>query len=46
VEDWPVVEFQEYEVSLPHGEKQRMKLAERGVWLGHKLWVREIRQLA
>jgi homospermidine synthase len=46
VEDWPVGEFQEYEVSFPHGEKQRMKLAERGVWLGHKLWVREIRQLA
>ena len=46
VEDWPVAEFQEYEVRLPHGEKQRMKLAERGVWLGKKLWVREIRLLA
>jgi hypothetical protein len=46
LEDWPVAEFQEYEVSLPHGEKQRMKLAERGVWLGHKLWVREIRRLS
>jgi hypothetical protein len=45
VEDWPAVEFQEYEVGLPNGEKQRMKLAERGVWLGNKLWVREIRQL-
>ena len=45
MEDWPVDEFQEYEVCLPHGEKQRMKLAERGVWLGKKLWLREIRQL-
>ena len=45
LEDWPVAEFQEYEVSLPHGEKQTMKLAERGVWLGKKLWVREIRRL-
>jgi hypothetical protein len=46
LEDWPVEEFQEYEAGLPNGEKQRMKLAERGVWLGDKLWVREIRQLA
>jgi len=46
LEDWPVEEFQEYEAGLPNGEKQRMKLAERGVWLGNKLWVREIRQLA
>lgn len=45
LEDWPVAEFQEYEVRLAHGEKQRMKLAERGVWLGKKLWVREIRLL-
>src|ERR1039457_6966514 len=45
LEDWPVAEFQEYEVGLPHGEKQRMQLAERGVWLGKKLWVREIRRL-
>ena len=43
VEDWPVAEFREYEVVLPHGEQQRMKLAERRVWLGKKLWVREIR---
>jgi len=46
LEDWPVREFQEYEVVLPHGEKQRMKLAERGVWLGNKLWVRKIRRLS
>ena len=43
LEDWPGTEFREYAVVLPHGEKQRMKLAERGVWLGNKLWVREIR---
>ena len=45
MEDWPLEEFQEYEVTLPHGEQQTMKLAERGVWLGNKLWVREIRLL-
>ena len=45
LEDWPVEEFQEPEVVLPNGEKQSMKLAERGVWLGKKLWVREIRLL-
>jgi len=27
--------------SFANGEKQRMKLAERGVWLGNKLWVRK-----
>jgi len=45
LEDWPVAEFQEYEVVLPNGEKQFLKLAERGVWLGQKLWLREIRLL-
>ena len=45
LEDWPVAEFQEYEVVLPNGEKQSLKLAERGVWLGQKLWLREIRRL-
>ena len=29
-----------------NGEKQPMKLAERGVWLGNKLWVREIRRFS
>jgi hypothetical protein len=43
---WPVEEFQDDEVSLPHGEQQKMKLAERGVWLGNKLWLREIRRLS
>ena len=45
LEAWPVAEFQEYAVGLPYGEEQPMKLAERGVWLGKKLWVREIRLL-
>ncbi len=45
LEAWPAEEFQDYEVNLPHGEKQQMKLAERGVWLGDKLWLREIRLL-
>ena len=45
LEDWPREEFQDYEVCWPHGEKQSLKLAERGVWLGKKLWLREIRQL-
>jgi hypothetical protein len=45
LEAWPAEEFQDYEVNLPHGEKQKMKLAERGVWLGNKLWLREIRLL-
>ncbi len=44
--DWPVEEFRPYEGTLPHGEKCVLKLAERGVWLGHILWVREIRQLS
>jgi len=44
-QDWPEPEFSEHVVSLPHGEQVRMKLAERGTWLGDKLWVREIRKL-
>ena len=43
--DWLEPEFCEDVVSLPHGEQVRMKLAERGTWLGDKLWVREIRKL-
>jgi hypothetical protein len=45
LEAWPVEEFREYAAGLPNGEEQPMKLAERGVWLGNKLWVREIRRL-
>jgi hypothetical protein len=43
--DWPEKEFSEYEVTLVFGEKVKMKLAERGVYLGKKIWVREIRKL-
>lgn len=44
-QDWSETEFSEHVVSLPHGERVRMKLAERGTQLGNKLWVREIRKL-
>lgn len=44
-EDWPPEEFSERLVGLPHGQETNMKLAERGVWLGGILWVREIRKL-
>ncbi len=44
-EDWPCEEFQPCEVTLVSGHRVRMKLAERGTWLGAKLWVREIRKL-
>ena len=44
-EDWPVEEFAEQVVELPHGELVRMPLAERGTRLGKNVWVREIRKL-
>src|SRR5262249_23942805 len=46
--DWPTTEFEEYETTLPNGERVSLKLAERGVWIGDKkngLWVREVRKL-
>ncbi len=46
IENWPTEEFGDYEASAFNGEKQAMKLAERGVWLSNKLWVREIRLLS
>ena len=45
-DDWPEAEFIEYEVDMPGGQSVRMQLAERGVFLGGLLWVREIRKLA
>jgi prepilin-type processing-associated H-X9-DG protein len=42
---WPVSEFQEYKVTLASGNTVSMPLAERGVHLGDRLWVREIRKL-
>ena len=44
-DDWPESEFQEQEVSLVSGHIVKMKLAERGTFLGGKIWVREIRRL-
>ena len=46
--DWRLEEFQEQAVKLVSGETVRMKLAERGTYLGKRpgLWVREVRKLA
>jgi transposase len=46
--DWPAAEFAEVETTLPNGEPVKLKLAERGTWLGDRksgLWVRETRKL-
>lgn len=45
-EGWPEAEFTERRVVLVTGQVVEMKLAERGTWLGGKLWVREIRKLS
>jgi hypothetical protein len=44
-EDWLETEFYEHTLTLPTGETTQAKLAERGVCLSNKLWVREIRKL-
>ena len=44
-EDWPEKEFVVKSVKLSSGNTVEMKLAERGTFLGKKLWVREIRKL-
>ena len=44
-DEWPVTEFASYEVRLVGGELVTMLLAERGVFLGGVIWVREIRRL-
>ncbi len=47
-EDWPEEEFQERIGRGLHGEEIKMKLAERGSYLGEKkkgIWVREVRKL-
>ncbi|MBN2570356.1 MAG: hypothetical protein JXB42_13095 [Deltaproteobacteria bacterium] len=44
-EDWDRDEFSKYEVKFPDGEIVEMELAERGSFLGRKIWVREIRKL-
>ena len=43
--DWPENEFTNNQVKLVSGEIVDMKLAERGVMLRNRLWVREIRKL-
>lgn len=43
--NWPGEEFKLQSVTLSSGNVVEMKLAERGVFLGSKLWVREIRKL-
>lgn len=43
-ENWPEEEFGDYEVKMPHGEVIKMTLAERGYFMGSKIWVREIRK--
>lgn len=43
-EKWPENEFKVFQVTMPHGEIIEMELAERGFWLGLKIWVREIRR--
>lgn len=43
--NWSETEFTRQQVSLVSGEVVEMRLAERGTWLGGKLWVREIRKL-
>jgi len=46
-EDWSEQEFAEQEAMLPHGERVKMKLAERGSYVGDRqkgLWVREVRK--
>ena len=44
-EDWPELEFCEYKVKLISGHEVTMLLAERCIFLGGRLWVREIRKL-
>jgi prepilin-type processing-associated H-X9-DG protein len=43
--DWPEEEFKRQSVKLQAGNVIEMRLAERGVFLGGELWVREIRKL-
>ena len=43
-EDWPREEFFARQVQLSSGAWVEMQLAERGIFLGGKVWVREIRK--
>jgi hypothetical protein len=44
-ENWPVEEFHPQEVTSASGHVMEMDLAERGTFLGKRIWVREIRKL-
>ena len=44
--DWPLAEFRPHTVTLRAGNVVEMQLAERGVFLGQELWVRELRKLS
>jgi hypothetical protein len=44
-EDWPQQEFFLTDVRLSSGQLTTIRLAERGTWLGDRLWVREVRKL-
>jgi hypothetical protein len=44
-EDWAREEFSPTAVRLSSGELTTIRLAERGTWLGRRLWVREVRKL-
>jgi hypothetical protein len=43
---WAPEEFGSHQVSLINGEQLTMEMAERGVQLSNKLWVREVRHLS
>lgn len=45
-DDWSIEEFKMQLVELISGEKTEVNLAERGTFIGEKLWVREIRKLS
>lgn len=45
-EDWPESEFTSQTVCLAAGQVVTMQLAERGILLGKKIWVREVRKLS
>lgn len=44
-ENWPVEEFVACDVRLINGQTVSMRLAERGVCLSNKFWIREVRHL-
>ncbi len=42
---WPISEFYPVTVNLSNGNTEEMLLAERGAFIGKKIWLREIRKL-